>query len=167
MQQTDVFSLHQHDTGFAYIGRTRLKAVSIRGSANAARLDIFDTTTAPVTGSYGQNNTTITVTSTNHNLANNQTIGLVFDDNAGTAPNSNNYVIRTTGANTFTVTSINSANIAAGSACRYAQRWLYTTELTAGDTYNNYQMFPGEGMLAQNGIYNYMANVVSLSVICG
>ena len=165
--QTDVFSLHQHGSGFAYKARTRLRAVSVRGAAGASRLDIFDTTTAPVSATYGQNNTTVTITSTNHGLANNQVIGVAFDDGVGGTPNSNDFTITTTGANTFTVTAINSANITAGAVCRYADRWVYTTEMVAGDIYNNYQLFPAEGILIQNGLYCDMNNVTSLSVFCG
>ena len=46
--QTDVKSGHLNNSGFVVLGRNRLKAVSMVGTATAGTLDIFDTTTAPV-----------------------------------------------------------------------------------------------------------------------
>ena len=48
MMQTDVKAGHLNNSGFVVLGRNRLKAVSMVGTATAGTLDIFDTTTAPV-----------------------------------------------------------------------------------------------------------------------
>ena len=67
--QTDVKSGHLNNSGFVVLGRNRLKAVSMVGTATAGTLDIFDTTTAPVAATYARSGTTITVTKSAHGLA--------------------------------------------------------------------------------------------------
>ena len=166
--QTDVLSVHQHISGFAVQGRTRLKALSVRGAVNSAsRLDLFDTSTPPVTASYAQTGYVITVTKNAHGLTNGQNIGLAFDDGTGGTPNSGNFPITVVNANSFTVTTINSDTITAGAVCRYAQAWLLTIEVASGDVFNNYQLLPGQGILARNGIYADLDAVVSFSIYHG
>ena len=175
--QTDVRSYHQHQTGFAYVGRTRLKAYSVRGSSNDGRLDLFDSITAPISATYAQSGTTVTVTSNAHGLLTGDEVGLSFNlgtSGGGTAaPNSTNYRITVTGDNTFTLTTINSTTISAGSVCRYAAEtangggFIMTIIITAGDTFNNYYLLPGEGILVHNAIHATMTNVSSLSCWIG
>jgi hypothetical protein len=42
-----------------------------------------------------------------------------------------------------------------------------TFDVAAADTYNNGQILPGEGILARNGVYAYMANLAAVSVFYG
>jgi hypothetical protein len=42
-----------------------------------------------------------------------------------------------------------------------------TFDVAANDTYNNGQVLPGEGILAQTGLYVYMANLAAVSVFYG
>ena len=177
--QGDVFSKHQHQSGFAYIGRTRIKAFSVRGSAAAdARLDIFDSTVAPTAATYAQSAYTITVTKSAHGLATGDTVGISFDDGdsgEGTAAaNSGNFVITRTGADTFTITAINSITIDATAPCRYVVvnanaggGWVMTIEADTGDIYNNYYLLPQQGILIHQGIYSDMLNVVSMNYWLG
>ena len=60
--QTDVKAGHLNNSGFVVLGRNRLKAVSMVGTATAGTLDIFDTTAAPVSATYERAATLITVT---------------------------------------------------------------------------------------------------------
>jgi hypothetical protein len=45
--------------------------------------------------------------------------------------------------------------------------WLLTFDVAAGDTYNNALLYPGEGVLARNGLYTYMVNLAAVSVFYG
>ena len=171
--QGDVFSRHQHQSGFAYIGRTRIKAFSVRGAAAVdTRLDIFDTLVVPTTASYGQSAYTVTITSNAHGLSTGDTIGISFD--GAPATNSGNYVITRTGANTFTITTINSVTITAPEVCRYVVvdadaggGWVMTIEADSGDVYNNYYLLPQQGILIRNAIYSDMDGAVSLNYWLG
>jgi hypothetical protein len=60
-------------------------------------------------------------------------------------------------------------SITAGAACRYVANggWLFSLDLISGDTYQNYQLFPGEGILAIQGIYSYMSSIAAVSIYYG
>ena len=165
--QTDVKSGHLNNSGFVVLGRNRLKAVSTVGTATAGTLDIFDTTTAPVAATYERAATLITVTKSAHGLSTGDVVGLTFATASGTSGTNGNYVITRTGANTFTVTDINSGTIVAGTVAAYASRWLVSYDIGAGDLFGNFALIPGEGVLVQNGIYLSMANITSANVYYG
>jgi len=166
--QTDVKQAHINASGFMYVGRTRVRAISFTGSATAGYVTLFDTTTAPVTtATYGRSGTTITVSSTAHGLSTGDTIGVDWAAGTGGTGTNGNYVVTVTNANTFTVTDINSGSITAGAAMVYASRWLMTYDVAANDPYNNSPIIPGEGVLAVNGIYAQMSNVVATNIYYG
>jgi hypothetical protein len=166
--QTDVRAGHLNNSGFVLLGRTRLKAVSIVGTATAGTLDIFDTTIAPVTtGTYGRTGNLVTVTSTAHGLLTGATIGMAFATASGSSATNGNYTITVTGANTFTFTDINSGTIASSTAMSYSTRWLVSYDIGAGDLFGNFALIPGEGILVQNGIYMLMSNITSTNVYYG
>ena len=167
--QTDVKQAHLNASGQMVVGRTRVKACAFVGSASAGQFTLFDTTTAPVsTATYGRSGTTVTVTSTAHGLTTGQVIGVDFSAGTGGTATPGNYPITRVDANTFTITDINSGSITAGAAMQYSTGyWLLTFDVAAGDTYNNSQMFPGEGVLAQNGVYLYAANIAAVSIFYG
>jgi hypothetical protein len=172
MMQTDVLSGHLHQSGFIVPqSRSRIKAISIKGSASAGQFDLFSTTTAPVSGTYGQSGTTITVTKSAHGLVTGDRIGISFVDGSGGAGTPGNYTITKLTDNTFTITSINSITITGGPACTYVSgnlaSWLVTFETTAGDTYQNYFLLPGEGILSQLTAYAYMSNISVATVFYG
>jgi hypothetical protein len=167
MMQTDVKAGHLNNTGFMLLGRTRLKALSIVGSATAGTLDIFDTTVAPVTtATYARSGTTVTVTSTAHGLSTGDVRGFAFATASGSSATNGNYTITKTGANTFTITDINSGTIAS-TAMSYSTRWLCSYDVGAGDLFGNFALIPGEGILVQNGIYMIMTSITSANIYYG
>jgi hypothetical protein len=168
--QYDVKQAHLNQSGLLVAQRTRVKAVAFVGTATAGQFVLFDTTTAPVSASvtYGRSGNTITVSKTAHGLLAGQTIGIDFDAGTGGAATPGNYTIATASANSFTLTDINSGTITGTPAAVYTTgNWLMTFDVAAGDTYNNGQLLPGEGILAKNGVYSYMSNVAAVSVFYG
>jgi hypothetical protein len=167
MMQTDVKSGHLNNSGFVVLGRNRLKAVSMVGTATAGTLDIFDTTTAPVSATYERAATLITVTKTAHGLVTGDVIGLAFATASGTSGTNGNYSITRTGANTFTVTDINSGTVVAGTVAAYASLWVASYDTGASDLFGNFALIPGEGILVRNGIYLNMSNLLSANIYYG
>ena len=167
MMQTDVKSGHLNNSGFVVLGRNRLKAVSMVGTATAGTLDIFDTTTAPVAATYERAATLITVTKTAHGLATGDVVGLTFATASGTSGTNGNYTITRTGANTFTVTDINSGTVVAGTVAAYASLWVASYDTGASDLFGNFALIPGEGILVKNGIYLNMSNLLSANIYYG
>jgi len=165
--QTDVKAGHLNNSGFAVLGRNRLKAVSMVGTATAGTLDIFDTTTAPVAATYARSGTTITVTKSAHGLADGSVIGLTFATASGSSGTNGNYVITVTSSSTFTVTDINSGTIAGGTVAAYAPLWVASYDVGAGDLFGNFALIPGEGILVKNGIYLSMSNLLSANIYYG
>ena len=165
--QTDVKSGHLNNSGFVVLGRNRLKAVSMVGTATAGTLDIFDTTTAPVAATYARSGTTITVTQTAHGLATGNVVGIAFATASGSSGTNGNYVITVTSSSTFTVTDINSGTIAALTVATYAPLWLASYDTGAADLFGNFALIPGEGILVKNGIYLNMSNLLSANIYYG
>jgi len=157
--QYDVKGSHFSGSGLAVSGRTRLKNLIYLGTGTAGSIDIFDTTTAPVSATYARSGTTVTVTSTAHGLTTGQNIGITYAPASGTSATAGNYVVTVTGANTFTITDINTGTIASGTACIYSTgKWM--TSYNTGTAVQPFQaIFSGEGILAQNGIYVVVTNI--------
>ena len=167
MMQTDVKSGHLNNSGFVVLGRNRLKAVSMVGTATAGTLDIFDTTTAPVAATYARSGTTITVTKSAHGLATGDIVGLTFATASGSSGTNGNYTITVASSSTFTVTDINSGTIAGGTVAAYASLWLASYDVGAADLFGNFALIPGEGILVKNGIYLNMSNLLSANIYYG
>jgi len=167
MMQTDVKAGHLNNSGFVVLGRNRLKAVSMVGTATAGTLDIFDTTTAPVAATYARTAAVITVTKVAHGLVTGNVVGLAFATASGTSGTNGNYSITRTGADTFTVTDINSGTIAGGTVAAYAPLWVASYDIGAADLFGNFVLIPGEGILIRNGIYLSMSNITSANIYYG
>ena len=168
MNQTNVQQAHLNASGFMVLGRNRVRGISFTGSATAGYVTLFDTTTAPVTtATYGRSGTTITVSSTTHGLVTGQVIGIDFAAGTGGTATNGNYPVTVTNANTFTITDINSGSITAGAAMVYASRWLLTYDVAASDTFNNAPFIPEDGVLAVNGVYAQMSNIVACNIYYG
>ena len=165
--QTDVKSGHLNNSGFVVLGRNRLKAVSMVGTATAGTLDIFDTTTAPVAATYARSGTTITVTKSAHGLSTGDVVGLTFVTASGSSGTNGNYTITVASSSTLTVTDINSGTIAGGTVAAYASLWLASYDTGAADLFGNFALIPGEGILVKNGIYLSMTNLTSANVYYG
>ena len=165
--QTDVKSGHLNNSGFVVLGRNRLKAASTVGTATAGTLDIFDTATAPVSATYARTAAVITVTKVAHGLVTGDVIGIAFATASGSSGTNGNYSITRTGADTFTVTDLNSGTIAGGTAALYASLWAASYDVGAADVFSNFALIPGEGILIKNGIYLSMTNLTSANVYYG
>ena len=166
--QTDVLAGTLIESGFIYKQRTRVKGVSVKGDGTTAGvLDIFDTVTAPVTATYGRTGFVVTVTKNAHGLQTGDTVGLSFAAGTGGAATDGNYTITKLTDNTFTVTDLNSGSVTAGANCVYASRWIMTFRITAGDSYVNYWLIPGQGILALNGLYLRITSLNAASVFYG
>ena len=168
MNQTPVKQAHLNGSGFLVLGRNRVKGISFTGSATAGYVALFDTTTAPVTGAtYGRSTTTVTITKSSHGLTTGAVIGIDFAAGSeGTATNGN-YVVTVTNSSTFTITDINSGTITAGATLVYSNRWLLSYDVAASDSYNNSPFIPDDGVIAVNGVYAYMVNVVACNIYYG
>ena len=168
MNQTNVKQAHLNGSGFLVLGRNRVKGISFTGSATAGFVALFDTTTAPVTtATYGRSGTTVTVTQTAHGFATGDVIGIDFAAGTGGTATNGNYVVTVTNSSTFTVTDINSGTISASPTMVYSSRWLMTYDVAASDSFNNAPLIPEDGVLAVNGIYAYMSNVVACNIYYG
>ena len=165
---------HRHESGFVALGRHRLKEFSVVGTASAGTFVVFDTDTAPETGTYAQSGTTVTVTDTAHGLSTGDVVGINFAVGTGGTAQPGNYQITVTTANAFTVEMLNSDTITGDPACQYVansgsnqekpKRWLMSKHTSAADTYANVFQVPNEGFIARNGIYFLMTNLTEADV---
>jgi hypothetical protein len=169
--QTDVLSGHLEQSGFIIpFNRSRLKAVSFRGTASVGQIDFFASDAAPVSATYGQSGTTITVTKTDHGLQPGQKIGISYVAGSGGAGVCGNIIIATVPtSDTFTYECINAYTITGSPACFYVTNgyWMTTFNCAAADTFNNFFLLPGEGILAEKKIYVRMSNINSTTIFYG
>ena len=167
--QYDVKQAHINSSGYLVKYPVRVKGVSYLGTATAGYVTLFDTAATPVSAgvTYSQAANTVTVTKTAHGLITGDVIGIHFLSNAGVSATDGTYAITKTGADTFTVTDINSRTITSTAAVYTVGKWLMTYEVTAADTYTNVPFIPGEGIRANTGIYAYMTNLESAQIIYG
>ncbi len=167
---TDVKQAHINTSGFLVLGRNRVKALSFVGTATAGTVVIFDTATAPVTSgvTYGRTGTTVTVSKTAHGLSTGDVVGIHFE--AFPSATDGNYTITVTGANTFTLTDINTGSISGSPAAIYVSggsSWLLTYESAATDIFNNSPEIPDQGVLAIEGVYAYLDNISVVNIFYG
>jgi hypothetical protein len=158
--QYDVSSIHLNSTGFAYIGRTRVKGLVISSTATGGTVGIWDSLVATTSATYEQSGNTVTVTKTTHGLVDGQKIGISFAAASGNSATNGNYAVTVLTSSTFTITDINSRTIVAGTACSYiantvggnSNQWHSTID-TAAAAGTTTIWIPGEGMLIENGLY--------------
>lgn len=177
MMQTDVLSAHLNASGQSYVGRTRVRGIVAVGSATAGTVNIWDVTTAPVTGStYGRSGYTVTVAATAHGLSTGQEVGITFAAGTGGAATNGNYIITVVDANSFTITDINTGSITGTPACTYAvsdaakdSPWVAsfdTAAVTAGANVLPIT-FPGEGIVCHVGVYLQLSNMTGVTIFYG
>jgi hypothetical protein len=149
--------------------RVRLKNLVYQGNGTAGSIDMFDTTSAPVTtATYARAGSTVTVTSTAHGLATGAVIGITYASASSVSAVAGNYPITVTGANSFTITDIGSGTIAAGTACVYTANGSYLASYNTGTNVQPFQViFAGEGMLALKGIYAIVSNITYQTIQYG
>lgn len=161
--QTDVLSAHLNQSGLMVPERTRLKGVIGTGTNATGTVNLWDSTVAQTSATYGRSGNTITVASNAHGLKVGQNVGLTFAANGAT---NGNYIVKTATTNTFTVTDLNSGTVAPGTACSWNTRWLMSFDTNATNDVVTL-LIPGEGIVARNGIYAQIANQTSLTVYYG
>jgi len=175
MGASDILSGHLHGSGFIRKTRTRIKAFDVVGTSDAGILEFWDTTVAPTAATYGRAATTVTVTKVGHGLRTGDVVGISFEEASGVIATPGSYVITVTGDDTFTLTDINTGNIASSTVCRYVSnkqngynaRWLATYHTSASDIFFNGFSLPDEGFLARIGVYVYADNLDSINVYYG
>ena len=166
MMQTDIRSVHLNQTGFAYVGRTRLRGLTVTATATGGVVHVFDTTTAPVSASvtYARTGYVVTVTKASHGLATGDKVGITFAAGTGGSATNGNYVVTVLTSSTFTITDINTGSISGTPAATYVSsspttqpqaNWLTSFDITGAAGTTNV-VVPAEGMLAQQGVYVYM-----------
>ena len=157
--QYDVKSTHLTTAGVAYSSRTRLKGAVLSPITTAAKNVIFANNVAQ-NGTYDIPGSTVcTVTITGHGLSNGDRIWADFT--SGTAVD-NVYVVANAAANTFTITT--SSLTTSGNVSVYSQ------VLMEADCYNPTAfnvIIPGEGILADDGIYVGVPANVTATVFYG
>ena len=141
--QYDVKSKHLAASGVAYGSRTRLKGAILSANAAAAARNVLFMENDPQAGTYSIASTTLTVTVANTLVAGDR---VFLDFTSGNAVDGA-YTVLTANATTFTVTTAASGtgNVTA-----------YLTVLLEADSYNSTAysiLIPGEGILAETGIY--------------
>jgi hypothetical protein len=157
--QYDIKGTHFSGSGLAVSGRTRLKNLVYLGTGTAGSIDVFDTTTAPVSATYARSGYTVTVTSTAHGLVTGQTIGITYASASGVAAVSGNYIVTKLTADTFSIIDLNTGTIAGGTACVFSTG-KFMTSYNTGTAVQPFQaIFSGEGILAQSGIYIVVTNI--------
>jgi len=176
--QYDVSSVHLNQSGFGYIGRCRVKGLTISCTATGGAVSIFDSLTAPVSSSvtYGRSGTTVTVASTAHGLNTGDRVGISFAVGTGGSATNGNYTITRTTADAFTLVDINSGTITATPAAIYVSntatgnstQWHASFDTAAAAQMNNI-VFPGEGLLIENALYITMTatNVTAVTAFYG
>jgi hypothetical protein len=171
--QYDVKSAQLNETGQLVSARCRLKQVTFAGTGGqSGMLAIFDTVSTPTVAVYSRSGTTITVSSTGHGLTTGTVIGIAFATASSVSATSGNYAVTVTDANTFTITDPNSGTVTGGTNCYYVdgtQQGKWLTQFTTLTSATNIQqiLIPGEGLLANNGIYAQMTNIGFCTIFYG
>ena len=146
MMQTDVKSYHASASGVATTNLVRLKNVLVTtGTVSARNMAVADPTVSK-SGTWSRTGTLVTVTINNNGLTNGQRVFL--DVAAGTTMRDGVYEVSNVATNTFTVT--------VGSATTNGNVTMYAVVLAEFDSSNAtsfYTLIPGEGILAEEGIY--------------
>lgn len=159
--QTDVKSQYANASGLMIPFRTRVKAVFFGvATSTTGVVGLYDNSS--IAGTYARTTTTATVTAPNHGLI----VGewAFIDWSGGTNPTDDFYqVVSVTDANTFTVTVANSGD-ASGVATVYNDVLLMSTVSTGNDVFN---IIPGEGILARNGVRVYLESSITATVYYG
>jgi hypothetical protein len=143
--QYDVKSVHTTTSGVAVGYRTRLKGVVISPSESQT-LNVAFCDNISVSGTYDVPGSTVcTVTIANHGLSNGDRVYLNFTSGSSS---DNTFTVSNVATNTFTVTVASATT--SGNVTMYAAILI---ELDCSSATAFYTMIPGEGILAEQGIY--------------
>jgi hypothetical protein len=159
--QTDVKSQYANASGLMIPFRTRVKAAFFGVATTTSGLvGLYDDSS--IAGTYARSTTTATVTAPNHGLI----VGewAFIDWSGGTNPTDDFYkVVTVANANTFTV-AVADAGDASGVATVYNDVLLMSTVSASNDVFN---IVPGEGILARNGVRVFLENSITATVYYG
>jgi hypothetical protein len=159
--QYDVKSQYAIASGLVLPFRTRVKAFQFgAATSSAGTVGLYDN--FAIAGTYARSTTVATVTAAKHGLI----VGdwAFIDWSGGTNPTDDFYQVATVvDANTFTVAVANTGD-ASGVATVYNDVLVISTVSTGNDVFN---IIPGEGILAQNGVRVFLENSVPLTVYYG
>ena len=143
--QYDVKSVHSSASGVAVGYRTRLKGVVISPSESQT-LNVAFCNNISLSGTYDVPGSTVcTVTIANHGLSNGDRVYLNFTSGSSS---DNTFTVSNVSTNTFTVTVASATT--SGNVTMYAAVLI---ELDCSSATAFYTMIPGEGILAEQGIY--------------
>ena len=143
--QYDVKSVHMSASGVAVGYRARLKGVVISPSESQT-LNIAFCDNISLSGTYDVPGSTVcTVTIANHGLSNGDRVYLNFTSGSSS---DNTYTVSNVSTNTFTVTVASATT--SGNVTMYATVLI---ELDCASATAFYTLIPGEGVLAEEGIY--------------
>jgi len=159
--QYDVKSFHATASTLAYDGRNRLKGIVISPSTSTTFNSCVVDTLGALTGTYDiPGSTTCTVTIANHGLSNGDIVGLNFT--SGTAVD-DSYTVANVTTNTFTVTT--GTLTTSGNVTMYPNV-LVELDCSTGTSF--YTLIPGEGILAQEGLFCLLpSTTVTMTIFYG
>jgi hypothetical protein len=160
--QYDVKSVHASASGVAVGYRTRLKGVLMSPSGSTTVNTVFCDNIS-VSGTYDVPGTTVcTVTIANHGLSNGDRVYLNFTSGSSTTPTDGPYDVANVATNTFTVTVASATT--SGNVTMYAQ---VLAEFDCSSATAFYTLIPGEGILAEEGIYVGVPAAVTTTLFYG
>jgi hypothetical protein len=162
MMQTDVKSYHAQTStsGVAYVGRTRLKGAIVSNTTSGTPANIMFANNMALTATYSISTTTVTVTvAGGHGLTTGARVFLDYTSGNGT---DNIYTITVTGTTTFTATVPSSSGT--GNVNVYAQTLM---EIDITNSVPVCVTIPGEGILANDGIYVGVPANIAATVFYG
>jgi hypothetical protein len=143
--QYDVRSVHMSASGVAVGYRTRLKGI-LMSPSESQTLNVAFCNNISVSGTYDVPGSTVcTVTIANHGLSNGDRVYLNFTSGSSS---DNTFTVSNVATSTFTV-AVASATTS-GNVTMYA---AILAELDCSSATAFYTMIPGEGVLAEQGIY--------------
>jgi hypothetical protein len=159
--QYDVKSFHATASTLAYDERVRLKGVVLSPSTSTTFNSCVVDTMGALTGTYDiPGSTTCTVTIANHGLSNGDIVGLNFT--SGTAVD-DSYTVANVTTNTFTVTT--GTLTTSGNVTLYPNV-LVELDCSTGTSF--YTLIPGEGILAQEGLFILLpSTTVTMTIFYG
>lgn len=164
--QYDVKAAHINVSGVMVPYRTRVKGLIITATVTAGYLYLWDSTTAPVAATYARNSAgLVTVTQSAHGLTTGQSVGLVFGAGTGGQATTGNYFVTKLTDNTYTVQDFNAGAITAGAAALQNTNWLISVDIGANESAA--MPIPGEGILAQNGVYASISSLDGVTIFYG
>ena len=159
--QTDVKSFHATSSSLAYAARTRLKGVVISPSTSTTFNSCVVDTQGALSGTYNiPGSTTCTVTIANHGLSNGDIVGFSFT--SGTAVD-DSYTVANVTTNTFTITT---ASLTTSGDVTMYPYVLVELDCSSGTAF--YTLIPGEGILAQGGLFCLLpSTTVTMTIFYG